>query len=122
MSDEHISFVSSYNAGKSLEDRDLRVLKIKTANTKRSIWLDCGIHAREWLSPATCIWIIDRVVSYFLIKLKYSIYLFFYFKLVNEYKSHNPITRKLLNYFEMHILTVFNPDGYDYSFKVNIYF
>ena len=30
-------------------------------NNRSSVWIDCGIHAREWISPATCQYIIDRV-------------------------------------------------------------
>ena len=36
---------SSYIAGKTYEKRDLKVVVLKTDKSKRSIWLDCGIHA-----------------------------------------------------------------------------
>ncbi len=36
---------SSYVAGKTHESRDLKVLVLKTPTSKRSIWIDCGIHA-----------------------------------------------------------------------------
>jgi len=28
---------------------------------KKAIWLDCGIHAREWISPAFCLWFVQYV-------------------------------------------------------------
>lgn len=87
--------VSSYVAGKSSQGRDLRVAVIKTSTSKRRIWIDCGIHAREWVSPSTCVWIIDKLVS--------------------EYNSNVAATVALLNYFEFHVLPVVNPDGYEYS-------
>ena len=35
---------------------------ISTTNTnKKAIWLDCGIHAREWIAPAFCLWFVQYV-------------------------------------------------------------
>jgi hypothetical protein len=31
--------------------------------TKPVIWIDCGIHAREWVSPPTCLHFIQRLVE-----------------------------------------------------------
>lgn len=28
---------------------------------KKAIWVDCGIHAREWISPAFCQWFVKEV-------------------------------------------------------------
>jgi len=77
------------------ENRDLKTLVIKTASAQRSIWIDCGFHAREWISPSTCVWMINR--------------------LLEEYRSNDPLVTKLLNKYELHILTLVNPDGYEYS-------
>jgi predicted deacylase len=56
------SFVSQYSAGLSTLNRDLRVIKINTGNNPaKRVWIDCGIHAREWISPATCVNLIDKV-------------------------------------------------------------
>ena len=56
------TIVSQYSAGTTPEGRDLRVLVINTGNNPaKRIWIDCGIHAREWISPATCINLIDKV-------------------------------------------------------------
>ncbi|XP_008060336.1 carboxypeptidase B2, partial [Carlito syrichta] len=35
----------------------------KEHTAKNAIWIDCGIHAREWISPAFCLWFIgyDRM-------------------------------------------------------------
>lgn len=30
---------------------------------KPGIWMDGGIHAREWVSPATVLYMIDQVIS-----------------------------------------------------------
>ena len=30
-------------------------------NPKKIIWMDCGIHAREWIAPAFCQWFVKEV-------------------------------------------------------------
>lgn len=87
--------VTSDIAGKTYEGRNIKVAIIKTATSQRKIMLDCGIHAREWLTPATCVYFID--------------------KLVNDYNSGNDLARELLGYYEIHVIPVLNPDGYEYS-------
>ncbi|XP_058403674.1 carboxypeptidase B2 isoform X2 [Diceros bicornis minor] len=46
--------------GSSYEKYPLYVLKVsrKEQTAKNAIWIDCGIHAREWISPAFCLWFI----------------------------------------------------------------
>lgn len=53
---------------------------------------------REWISVATCVYLMDRFIT--------------------DYNNDDDLTVKLLDQFEIHILPVFNPDGYEYSFKV----
>ena len=39
------------------------ILQIGLASTekKKAIWMDCGIHAREWIAPAFCQWFVKEV-------------------------------------------------------------
>lgn len=92
---DHPNIASSYVAGKTYENRNLKVLVLKTSTSKRNVWIDCGIHAREWVSPSACIWMANELVS--------------------GYNSGNSEVVALLNYYEVHILPLLNPDGYDYS-------
>lgn len=55
------SFIYQYTPGTSFQNRDMRVLVIKVGEPSKRIWIDCGIHAREWISSATCISLIDKV-------------------------------------------------------------
>lgn len=32
---------------------------------KKIVWMDCGIHAREWISPAFCQWFVKEVSPHF---------------------------------------------------------
>ena len=46
-------FMSVVSIGKSLEGRDMRVLQITKAGPgKPNVWIEAGIHAREWIAPA----------------------------------------------------------------------
>lgn len=49
--------------GKSYEGRALKVIKIGVPRQqpKPIVWIDAGIHAREWIAPATALYIANRV-------------------------------------------------------------
>ena len=50
--------------GQSHEGREIWRLDIGlNAADMPSIAIDCGIHAREWLSPAFCIYLIDQLLN-----------------------------------------------------------
>ena len=57
---------------------------------KPAIFLEGGIHAREWISPATVTFIIRELVT-------------------------NPAHAELLHMFDWIIVPIVNPDGYEYS-------
>ena len=40
-------------------------------------------------------------------------------QLVNEYKLNDPIISKILQKYEIHIMPLVNPDGYEYSWTTN---
>ena len=62
--------VTVSSIGKSTEGRDMLTFFIghKTRASKEIIWIDSGIHAREWISPATGLYIATYVsdLSFFL--------------------------------------------------------
>ncbi|XP_071440233.1 carboxypeptidase B-like [Hetaerina americana] len=78
--------------GTSTEGRTLKVLKVSSGGqNKPAIWIDGGLHGREWISPAT--------VTYILLQLV-------------EFRDKHP---HLLENLDWYILPVSNPDGYEYS-------
>ncbi|CAB4066845.1 Carboxypeptidase B,Carboxypeptidase O [Lepeophtheirus salmonis] len=81
--------------GKSYEGRDLLVFKIGTPqpNYKPAIFIEGGIHAREWISPAATTYIIKEFV--------------------NNYEKN----KEILDVFDFYILPILNPDGYAYTFR-----
>ena len=98
IANQNPSFASIEVIGTSTQGRELRMIKLGVnhqANSKPVIWMDGGIHAREWISPAT--------VSYFI---QY---------LVDGWKANNADVVRLVTVFDWYILPVANPDGYEYT-------
>jgi len=80
------------NIGKSYEGRDMNVLALTKAGPgKPNIWLEAGIHAREWIAPAVATFIINE--------------------LVENYDQHP----EYLDELNWYLLPSANPDGYMYS-------
>ncbi|GBM53074.1 Carboxypeptidase B [Araneus ventricosus] len=101
ISERNRNISSIISIGKSAEGRDLKAIKIgskSSAVSKPAIWIDGGIHAREWISPATVTYIAHSLVS--------------------EYDVNEDV-KDLVDYFDWYILPVVNPDGYVYSHSVN---
>jgi len=92
--------VSRQHLGTTHEGRKIEALVVKedSSFTKPVIWLDCGIHAREWVSPPACLHAIDQ--------------------LIENSNSVDP-QENLLMVYDFYILPVANPDGYVYSWESN---
>ncbi|XP_013154247.1 carboxypeptidase O [Falco peregrinus] len=90
--------VTQHYLGKTTENRTMYYLQISQPSdkTKKIIWMDCGIHAREWISPAFCQWFVKEILQ--------------------NYKSDPKINRFLQN-LDLYILPVLNIDGYIYSWE-----
>ncbi|XP_055465716.1 carboxypeptidase B2 isoform X2 [Psammomys obesus] len=60
ITERHPNMLQKFYIGSSYEKRPLYVLKVsgKEKTAKNAIWIDCGIHAREWISPAFCLWFV----------------------------------------------------------------
>ncbi|XP_077990849.1 carboxypeptidase B-like [Glandiceps talaboti] len=93
---EYKELTQTFELTKSFEGRSIKALKIGTASLvkKPAAWLEAGIHAREWVSPATLIYMT-----------KY---------LLEGYGVDTHITR-MLDEFDWYIVPQLNPDGYEYS-------
>ncbi|XP_073482005.1 carboxypeptidase B-like [Aquarana catesbeiana] len=93
------SLVSRSQIGTSYQGRPLYLLKVgKSGTNKKAIFIDCGFHAREWVSPAFCQWFVKEAV--------------------NNYGSDAQFTN-LLNNLDFYVLPVMNVDGYVYSWTTN---
>ncbi|NXU63686.1 CBPA2 Carboxypeptidase, partial [Horornis vulcanius] len=93
------SFVKKIQIGESYEKRPLYVLKFSTGGSNRpAIWLDAGIHSREWVTQASALWIANKIAS--------------------DYGTDASIT-SLLDKMDLFLLPVANPDGFVYTHTSN---
>ncbi|XP_069323782.1 carboxypeptidase B2 isoform X1 [Eulemur rufifrons] len=98
MTETYPDMVKKIHIGSSYEKHPLYVLKVsgKEQNAKNAIWIDCGIHAREWISPAFCLWFVDKVIYLYGVDETYA---------------------NLLKNVNFYVMPLVNVDGYDYSWK-----
>ncbi|XP_077328625.1 carboxypeptidase A2-like [Lithobates pipiens] len=95
---DYRSLVSKQQIGNSYEGRPLNVLKFSTGAGRPGIWIDAGIHAREWVTQATALWTAH--------------------KLATDYGKDASVT-SLLNNYDVFLMVVTNPDGYAFSHSSN---
>ncbi|XP_038608796.1 carboxypeptidase A5-like isoform X1 [Tachyglossus aculeatus] len=92
---ENSNLVSKIQIGQSYEQRPLLVLKFSTGGSNRSaVWIDTGIHSREWITHATGLWTANQIVS--------------------EY-GKDPVLTSILDTLDIFLEIVTNPDGFAYT-------
>ncbi|NXP18516.1 CBPA2 Carboxypeptidase, partial [Scytalopus superciliaris] len=93
------SFVEKIQIGQSYEKRPMYVLKFSTGGSARpAIWLNAGIHSREWVTQASALWMANKIAS--------------------GYGTDSFIT-SLLDRMDLFLLPVANPDGFVYTHTSN---
>merc|ERR1712168_927895 len=85
------SSASTFSVGRTYEGRDMVGIKIGSGN-KPAVWIDGGIHAREWISPATVMYFLNKLLT-----------------------SGDSRAKQVLDMYDFYFLPVFNPDGYQYT-------
>lgn len=83
------SIVTPLVGGKSYEGRDLRGFKISHGAGRKVIFIEGGIHSREWISPATVIYMANELLT-----------------------SNDVDAQAAAREFDWYIFPVTNPDGY----------
>ena len=92
--DSKYDIVKLETIGQSLEGREIKIVKINSENEKYPvIFIDAGVHAREWISPAAVMFFIDKLV-----------------RMIMKGKGQENVAK-----FQWHIIPLANPDGYQYS-------
>ncbi|XP_006887258.1 PREDICTED: carboxypeptidase A5 [Elephantulus edwardii] len=96
---EHSNIVSKIYIGQSFENRSIPILKFSTGGFQRpAIWIDSGIHSREWITHATSIWIAKEIVSVY---------------------GKDDVLTDTLKDMDIFIEVVTNPDGFAYTHSMN---
>ncbi|XP_077489508.1 zinc carboxypeptidase-like isoform X1 [Amblyomma americanum] len=88
---DHVTYTS---IGRSYEGRDLIGVHVNAKENLPIVFLECGIHAREWIAHTACLYMIDQLATQ------------------NE---TNETIRNLLYKYEWRIYPVVNPDGYEFT-------
>ncbi|XP_070711416.1 carboxypeptidase O-like [Pempheris klunzingeri] len=98
MAKDHPDVVTIVDYGKTYEKRTIRLLKIglNTGEKKKGIWIDCGIHAREWIAPAFCQYFVRQILQ--------------------AYKTDTDMKTMMTN-MDFYVTPVLNMDGYIYSWN-----
>uniref|UniRef100_A0A8C6EBH6 Carboxypeptidase O n=1 Tax=Moschus moschiferus TaxID=68415 RepID=A0A8C6EBH6_MOSMO len=98
--EKYTEVVTQHFLGMTYESRPMYYLKISqpSNNPKKIIWMDCGIHAREWIAPAFCQWFVKEILQ--------------------NYKDNSRI-RRLLKNLDFYVLPVLNIDGYIYTWTTD---
>jgi len=96
---QYPNLVSVFSIGKSYEGRDLTVLRLSAGKNKKAgaFWYDGGIHAREWITTATVLYMTNQLVL--------------------DYVNNNGTAVQLLNNLEIYVMPIFNVDGYAYTWN-----
>jgi len=86
-------FCETENIGETFEGQQMIVMKVCKGGcgNKPAMWIDSGIHAREWISPAVGTWMLNELV---------------------ENNADHP---DLLDKLDWYFLPSHNPDGYHKS-------
>ncbi|XP_034443608.1 carboxypeptidase A5 [Hippoglossus hippoglossus] len=96
---ENPNMVSKIVIGRSYQGRPLNVLKFSTGGTNRpAIWIDTGIHSREWVTQASGTWFAKKIVT--------------------DY-GRDPALTAILNKMDIFLEIVTNPDGFYYTHTSN---
>ncbi|VDM38555.1 unnamed protein product [Toxocara canis] len=92
----HLRYVRLISIGTTHERRNIYGLIIgaKRSSDARIVWIDAGIHAREWASVHTALYFIQQFVS--------------------GYEKDAKIT-EYVNMLNIYIFPCLNPDGYEYT-------
>lgn len=86
--------VSPLVAGQSYEGVTIRGLKISYKPNNTAVFIEGGIHAREWISPSTVTFILNQLLT-----------------------SNDTKVRDIAENFDWIIFPVVNPDGYKVTFE-----
>jgi len=96
----HPDIVTVTDLGRSHEDRKILMVKIGRSPlgpSTRAVWIDGGIHAREWIAPATATYLLNKLVETF------------------TSRDNSTLQTRAVQSVDWYVAPLLNPDGYEYS-------
>nr|XP_019538284.2 zinc carboxypeptidase A 1-like [Aedes albopictus] len=86
--------VELLEGGHSYENRSIKGVKVSYKSGNPGVFVEGGIHAREWISPATVAYILNELLT-----------------------SADPKVRNIAENYDWYMFPSVNPDGYVYTHK-----
>ncbi|XP_065087363.1 zinc carboxypeptidase A 1-like [Ochlerotatus camptorhynchus] len=86
--------VEVVEGGHSFENRSIKGVKVSYKSGNPGVFIEGGIHAREWISPATVTYILNELLT-----------------------SQDPKVRGIAENYDWYFFPSVNPDGYVYTHK-----
>ncbi|XP_019530940.2 zinc carboxypeptidase [Aedes albopictus] len=93
---KHPSILQSIPLEASYEGNLLKGVKLSKKQGNTAVFVECGIHAREWISPAVCTYILNELLT-----------------------STDADIQDLAENFDWFFFPIVNPDGYKYTFEAD---
>lgn len=84
--------VKVVQGGKTYEGRNITGVHVSYKAGNRAIFIEGGIHAREWIAPATTLYLLNELLT-----------------------SNDTNVRYLAENYDWYFFPSFNPDGYEYT-------
>lgn len=90
------SLAQTFVVGRTYEGRPIKGIKIgeTAAQNKPVVWIHAGIHAREWIAPASCIYIINQLLTTY---------------------ATDAGVKAMVDKVTWYLIPSANPDGYEYA-------
>jgi len=93
---DYPNVVKLYVGGTTFEGREILGVKLSFKEGNPKIFVESGIHAREWIGPALSTWILNQLLT-----------------------SQDADIRFIAENFDWYIFPSSNPDGYQYTHTTN---
>ncbi|XP_043261610.1 zinc carboxypeptidase-like [Colletes gigas] len=93
---QHPEIVKSITGGSSFQGQSIKGVKLSYREGNPGVFVEGGIHAREWISPAVVTYILNELIL-----------------------SDDPRVRYMAESYDWYIFPIFNPDGYEYTHTTN---
>jgi len=90
------NILSAHHVGYSYQNREIRAIKLSHKENSAAILIEGNIHAREWISSATVLWLINELLT-----------------------STDPEVEDIATNINWYFIPVLNPDGLVYTKTTN---
>lgn len=91
---EKYDFLTTFTIGNSFEGRAIKGIKLSKKPGNTGVIVEAGIHAREWISPATATFILNQLIN-----------------------SDVQGVKEISENFDWYFIPNLNPDGYVFTFE-----